>query len=156
MIRTLQVEDSRPVCVSCLLSCWDSIYWDYALTVPLRQIVCLHCHQSRESPFPPPPPAATPPLCLNGSRHVVNCLEKMKMDCYFVVFFFQLTAVVRWFWSVRMGFSGPPSTSLLGVTSWPSSPAWKQGFYPGVSWSLPSGPRRERCVCSVLYGSWAC
>ncbi|KAM9733639.1 small G protein signaling modulator 2 isoform 4-T4 [Menidia menidia] len=22
-----------------------SIYWDYALTVPLRQIVCLHCHQ---------------------------------------------------------------------------------------------------------------
>uniref|UniRef100_A0A4W6CLD3 Small G protein signaling modulator 2 n=1 Tax=Lates calcarifer TaxID=8187 RepID=A0A4W6CLD3_LATCA len=22
-----------------------SIYWDYALTVPLRQIVCIHCHQ---------------------------------------------------------------------------------------------------------------
>ncbi|XP_051966103.1 small G protein signaling modulator 2-like [Xyrauchen texanus] len=22
-----------------------SIYWDYALTVPLKQIVCLHCHQ---------------------------------------------------------------------------------------------------------------
>lgn len=27
-----------------------SIYWDYALTVPLRQIVCIHCHQRRESP----------------------------------------------------------------------------------------------------------
>uniref|UniRef100_A0A8C7G8M2 Small G protein signaling modulator 2 n=1 Tax=Oncorhynchus kisutch TaxID=8019 RepID=A0A8C7G8M2_ONCKI len=22
-----------------------SIYWDYALTVPLRQVVCIHCHQ---------------------------------------------------------------------------------------------------------------
>ncbi|KAL2096156.1 hypothetical protein ACEWY4_008304 [Coilia grayii] len=22
-----------------------SVYWDYALTVPLRQIVCIHCHQ---------------------------------------------------------------------------------------------------------------
>lgn len=27
---------------------FDSIYWDYALTVPLRQIVCIHCHQRRE------------------------------------------------------------------------------------------------------------
>ncbi|XP_076833490.1 small G protein signaling modulator 2 isoform X3 [Brachyhypopomus gauderio] len=26
-----------------------SIYWDYALTVPLRQIVCLHCHQRPDS-----------------------------------------------------------------------------------------------------------
>lgn len=25
-----------------------SIYWDYALTVPLRQIVCIHCHQRCE------------------------------------------------------------------------------------------------------------
>lgn len=25
-----------------------SIYWDYALTVPLRQIVCIHCHQRSE------------------------------------------------------------------------------------------------------------
>uniref|UniRef100_A0A3P8S5Z9 Small G protein signaling modulator 2 n=1 Tax=Amphiprion percula TaxID=161767 RepID=A0A3P8S5Z9_AMPPE len=23
----------------------EKIYWDYALTVPLRQIVCIHCHQ---------------------------------------------------------------------------------------------------------------
>uniref|UniRef100_A0A672I7G0 Small G protein signaling modulator 2 n=1 Tax=Salarias fasciatus TaxID=181472 RepID=A0A672I7G0_SALFA len=27
------------------LSLSFSIYWDYALTVPLRQIVCIHCHQ---------------------------------------------------------------------------------------------------------------
>ncbi|XP_072209276.1 small G protein signaling modulator 2 isoform X7 [Excalfactoria chinensis] len=26
-----------------------SIYWDYALIVPLSQIVCIHCHQQRES-----------------------------------------------------------------------------------------------------------
>uniref|UniRef100_H3C3A9 Small G protein signaling modulator 2 n=1 Tax=Tetraodon nigroviridis TaxID=99883 RepID=H3C3A9_TETNG len=26
-----------------------SIYWDYALTVPLRQIVCIHCHQRPDS-----------------------------------------------------------------------------------------------------------
>ncbi|XP_035240705.1 small G protein signaling modulator 2 isoform X3 [Anguilla anguilla] len=27
----------------------NSIYWDYALTVPIRQIVCLHCHQRADS-----------------------------------------------------------------------------------------------------------
>lgn len=34
----------------CYLDCRlsVSIYWDYALTVPLRQIVCIHCHQRRE------------------------------------------------------------------------------------------------------------
>uniref|UniRef100_A0A8C7YHP8 Small G protein signaling modulator 2 n=1 Tax=Oryzias sinensis TaxID=183150 RepID=A0A8C7YHP8_9TELE len=26
-----------------------SIYWDYALTVPMRQIVCIHCHQLPDS-----------------------------------------------------------------------------------------------------------
>ncbi|XP_040543655.1 small G protein signaling modulator 2 isoform X24 [Gallus gallus] len=26
-----------------------SVYWDYALIVPLSQIVCIHCHQQRES-----------------------------------------------------------------------------------------------------------
>lgn len=31
-----------------------SIYWDYALTVPLRQIVCIHCHQRREYAVPLP------------------------------------------------------------------------------------------------------
>lgn len=35
--------------VAFVLSLLSSIYWDYALTVPLRQIVCIHCHQRRES-----------------------------------------------------------------------------------------------------------
>lgn len=59
---------------------------------------------------------------------------------------FQLIVVVRWFWSVRMGSSGRPSTSPLVVTSWPSSPVWKLASYRGVSLSPPSGPRKARCV----------
>lgn len=69
---------------------------------------------------------------------------------YFMFFtIFQLTVLVRWFWSVRMGSSGRPSTSPLGVTSWPSSPVWKPAFYRGVSWSRPSGPRKARCVTAL-------
>lgn len=73
-------------------------------------------------------------LCFISCGPTITCLSH------------QLTLVVRWFWSVRMGSSGRPSTSPLVVTSWPSSPAWKQVFYRGVSWSLPSGPRKARCV----------
>lgn len=34
--------------VSCTFSFPFSVYWDYALIVPLSQIVCIHCHQQRK------------------------------------------------------------------------------------------------------------
>lgn len=54
------------------------------------------------------------------------------------------------FWSVRMAYNAPPSTSHLVVISWLFSHAWKQAFYPGVSWNHPSGPRKARCVIYLL------
>lgn len=41
----LNVEEKN---VSCTLSFPISVYWDYALIVPLSQIVCIHCHQQRK------------------------------------------------------------------------------------------------------------
>uniref|UniRef100_A0A3P9BW41 Small G protein signaling modulator 2 n=1 Tax=Maylandia zebra TaxID=106582 RepID=A0A3P9BW41_9CICH len=38
-----------------------SIYWDYALTVPLRQIVCIHCHQRCDQDGIQRPPLHFPP-----------------------------------------------------------------------------------------------
>lgn len=49
-----------------------------------------------------------------------------------------------------MVYSGPPSTSHPVVISWLFSHAWKQAFYPGVSWNHPSGPRKARCVIYLL------
>lgn len=150
MIRILLTLISHRLCISC----WGSIYWDYALTVPLRQIVCIHCHQRREfkATFPQCTLAFLSQKLLQIKDTHFFWQKKDGKNGLFIrgFFFFQLTAVVRWFWSARMGYSGRPSTSLLGVTSWPSSPAWKRAFYPGVSWNLPSGPRKERCVYSDI------
>ncbi|NXY80987.1 SGSM2 protein, partial [Alcedo cyanopectus] len=35
--------------VSCTFCFPVSVFWDYALIVPLSQIVCIHCHQQPES-----------------------------------------------------------------------------------------------------------
>ncbi|KAI1893375.1 hypothetical protein AGOR_G00123090 [Albula goreensis] len=67
----------------------NSIYWDYALTVPIRQIVCLHCHQRGVSVLSPADSGGTlvlvsqdgiqrPPLHFPQGGHLLaflSCLE---------------------------------------------------------------------------------
>lgn len=55
-----------------------SIYWDYALTVPLRQIVCIHCHQRREytAAAPPNHPHSHSHVTLHQSAHTKHSVMK--------------------------------------------------------------------------------
>uniref|UniRef100_A0A3B3SJT3 Small G protein signaling modulator 2 n=1 Tax=Paramormyrops kingsleyae TaxID=1676925 RepID=A0A3B3SJT3_9TELE len=55
-----------------------SIYWDYALTVPLRQIVCIHCHQRHHGEtMEMPGLGGSPSSWQQGecSSHLSSCLS---------------------------------------------------------------------------------
>lgn len=47
----------------CTFSFSISVYWDYALIVPLSQIVCIHCHQQRKHKTSPHEGTPKAPVC---------------------------------------------------------------------------------------------
>ncbi|PKU40645.1 small g protein signaling modulator hypothetical protein [Limosa lapponica baueri] len=65
-----------------------SVYWDYALIVPLSQIVCIHCHQQPESRWTlvlvSQDGTQRPPLHFPQGGHLLaflSCLENGLLPC---------------------------------------------------------------------------
>ncbi|OXB59636.1 hypothetical protein ASZ78_016527 [Callipepla squamata] len=57
-----------------------SVYWDYALIVPLSQIVCIHCHQQRKHKTSPREGKVFPKLRKRNSNKSVDLEETPAED----------------------------------------------------------------------------
>lgn len=120
------------VALTSAFSSFNSVYWDYAMTIRLEEIVYLHCHQQGKI-IRGKLTACSLCICLNNPSSQLE---------YFPCL--QWTVVALWCWWARMGSRGLHSVFQKEAICCSSSRVWRQDSFHMASLILLSGLNGER------------